>query len=255
MEKQKREMARSIGLEAPVGLGQKPGSDPNAQKGDNSGKTGEQVAQAQQAGAESGRPSGQESGQSGNQSGQQGDQSGGESGQNSPDGQQGGDRQGGSQSGSQSGQSGQSGSQSGGSEFGGQSGSGRGQMAGTGQWTPGESENQGMGMGGPGQGRGGQVQYDDSNKPTFVDTKLQGEKNAGEIIAVMNVDAPALKGESKIEYQKVFTEYRQKADDAISREDIPASLQPMVKDYFDAISPEVFEEATKQNQGSAPAKP
>jgi len=227
MEAQKRDMCRSIGLESPIGLAQSPGAQP----GEASGESGQQNPQG---GGELASQSSSEGNQGGE--GSPGDQ---------PGSRPGGTRPG---SGNQPGSGAMAASQ-GGSEFGGQ-GQGNRQGSGnmTGAWQPGQSEMTGPGMGGPGRGSGGTAPFDDSNKPGFIDTKPPGEKNPGEIIAVMNVDAPALKGESKIEYQQVFTEYRQKADDAMSREDIPASLQPMVRDYFDAISPEVFDTPAGQTQ-------
>ncbi len=116
-------------------------------------------------------------------------------------------------------------------------GQGRGQMR-TGQWQPGATQQWGNGMGGPGRGRGGEAQFDDSNKTGFVDTKPPGVANEGEIIASMSVDGPAQRGDSKVEYQQAFTEYRQKADDSLQRDMIPAGYRGVVRDYFDAISPE-----------------
>lgn len=108
----------------------------------------------------------------------------------------------------------------------------------TGEWQPGQSERSGTGMGGPGRGQGGQAQYDDSVPPQFTDTRPPGAQNPGEIIAVMNVDGPALLGESQIQYQQVFTQYQQRADEAIQRDEIPAGYRNLVKDYMDSISPQ-----------------
>lgn len=151
----------------------------------------------------------------------------------------------GGQQGQREGQRGQGqgqGSGEGGGERSTDQGMGNREGRGSGQWREGYTETQGSGMGGPGRGRGGEIQYDDSVNPRFEDTRPPGVANAGEIIAVMNVEGAAEKGDSKIEYQQVFTEYRQKADDAIQRETIPAGYRTMVRDYFDSISPESFEQ-------------
>ncbi len=219
MEQQKREMARAMGIESKLGLREGTGSKPT-ESGNESGEAGQ----------------GQQSGQSAQGSGQPGES---QMGQQSSQGMQGSQTAAGGSQRSGAGREGMGqGQMSGGSQRGQGAGSGLGSSPQTGPWAPGNTERTGPGMGGPGRGSGGQAPFDDSNQPGFFDTMPPGEKNPGEIIAVMKVDAPALKGESKVQYQQVFTEYRQKADDAISREEIPATLQPMVKDYFDAISPE-----------------
>jgi septal ring factor EnvC (AmiA/AmiB activator) len=125
----------------------------------------------------------------------------------------------------------------------------------TGEWQPGQSERSGTGMGGPGRGRGGQAQYDDSVPPQFTDTRPPGAQNPGEIIAVMNVDGPALKGESQIQYQQVFTEYQQRADEAIQRDEIPAGYRNLVKDYMDSISPQKRGAASSSAAPPPPANP
>ena len=44
-------------------------------------------------------------------------------------------------------------------------------------------------------------------------------------------------GESTVHYAEVYVKYRDAADDAISRQEIPWVYQEHVKNYFDAIRP------------------
>jgi hypothetical protein len=72
----------------------------------------------------------------------------------------------------------------------------------------------------------------------FEDELIQGEKNEGEILAVIEIDAPAVRGESNIQYQEVYTRQAQKAADAMRTNEIPMGYRNAVRDYFEAINPE-----------------
>jgi len=169
-----------------------------------------------------------------NQQGQSG--SAGESGQS-------GQQQSGQQ-GQQAGQQGQQGSQPGGQSQGQCQGEGcdgnhpgECQGSGQGQWREGFSTAESMGTGGPGRGRGTPPQGGLTN-PQFKDEMIKGEKNPGEILAVIEIDAPAVKGESNVRYSEIYRTQQQKAADSMRRNEIPAGYRNFVRDYFDAIHPE-----------------
>lgn len=98
--------------------------------------------------------------------------------------------------------------------------------------------NEGAGSGGGGIGRGGRPPDDGSTALGFTDTFIPGEKKGGEIIAVIQIDAPAPVGESNVQYQNVFNSYQQKASDTLKNDVIPATYRNAVRDYFKAINPE-----------------
>lgn len=217
-----------------------------------------QQGQGQQGQSQQGQQQGQQGqGQQGAQSqpGQQGQQQSGNSSQQQGQGQQGDGQQG---------QSGQSQSQSGGQQSGAQSGQtsngqqskpcsncgssqcqggqcqgqGSNQGNGQGQWNSQMNPNEGAGSGGGGIGRGGRPPDDGSTALGFTDTFIPGEKKGGEIIAVIQIDAPAPVGESNVQYQNVFNSYQQKASDTLKNDVIPATYRSAVRDYFKAINPE-----------------
>ncbi len=232
------------------------------QQSGQSGKQGQpnQQGQGQQGQNQQGRQQGQQGqGQQGAQSqpGQQGQQQGGNSSQQQNGGPQQGDGQQG-QSGQQSSQSsGQQSTAQSGQTIGGkpcsncgssqcQGGSqcqngGQGQQPGSngqGQWNSQMNPNEGAGSGGGGIGRGGRPPDDGSTALGFTDTFIPGEKKGGEIIAVIQIDAPAPVGESNVQYQNVFNSYQQKASDTLKNDVIPATYRSAVRDYFRAINPE-----------------
>jgi hypothetical protein len=168
----------------------------------------------QQSGQQSQNPGTQsQSGQQGQQGGQQGQQQGNQQGQGQGQGE---------------GQQGQ-GQQPG-------QGQGQGQGQGEGGWQQNWSAAQSM-SGGGGQGGGprpnsGLVNVD------FVDEMIRGEKNEGEILAVIEIDAPAARGESSVQYQEVYTRQAQRAADAMRTNEIPMGYRNAVREYFEAINPE-----------------
>ncbi len=66
---------------------------------------------------------------------------------------------------------------------------------------------------------------------------IRGEKNEGEILAVIEIDAPAEKGESNVRYQQLYDTQAQKAADSIRQTEIPLGYRNAVRDYFEAINP------------------
>ena len=81
--------------------------------------------------------------------------------------------------------------------------------------------NEGQGSGAGGRGRGGKPPDDGSEAIGFSDTLIPGQKNDGEIIAVIQIDAPAPVGESNVQYKNVYNAYQQKASDTMKNDVIP----------------------------------
>ena len=115
-------------------------------------------------------------------------------------------------------------------------GSRPGNTAGQSDWKEGINESSSLGSGGPGRGEGGQVPHGGDGNFDFKDEFIPGQKNEGQIIAVIEIDAPAPRGESNVSYTRVPQEYRQKAADAITDNEIPAGMRNSVRDYFEAIN-------------------
>lgn len=94
------------------------------------------------------------------------------------------------------------------------------------------------GTGKNGMGKGGSPPINKDEKTSFKDTKIAAENNAGKIIGAYSFSEKALKGESSAEYQNAYLEYRQRAEDTISKETIPAIYKDHIRNYFDSITPQ-----------------
>ena len=91
--------------------------------------------------------------------------------------------------------------------------------------------------GGGGQGNGPVA--DAGYQPVqFSDTLIRGEANEGEILAVIEIDAPATKGESNVKYQQLYDTQAQRAADSMRQNEIPMGYRNAVRDYFEAINPQ-----------------
>jgi hypothetical protein len=159
-----------------------------------------------------------------------------------------GGQSGGQQAQGQGGQQGQNSGQSGGQPCGhsncppgqcqgggqGQQGQGQGQ----GQFAQGAPEGQGQGSGGPGRGQGGNPPDAGLVEVDFLDEMIRGEKNDGEILAVIEIDAPALKGESNVRYTQIYNTRMQNNADAMRQNEIPLGYRNAVRNYFEAINPQ-----------------
>lgn len=210
------------------------------QQGGQQGQRGQQQQQPGGQGQQQGQQGGQQQqdGGAGNQSGPQGQQGSqdGSGGQGQGQTRQQGD---GANTGQSSQCQGQGDGQCQGQGGGQRQGQGQGKHPGQGQFSPNFSPNEGRGSGPGGRGRGGNVPDDGSLAIGFVDSLIQGEKNEnGEIIAVIEIDAPAPVGESNVRYQKVFNAFQQRAADTMRNDTIPASYRDAVRGYFQAINPE-----------------
>ncbi len=133
-------------------------------------------------------------------------------------------------------------------------GQGRGKGAyGTSPWRPGDSRNQGLGMGGPGIGRGGKAPVEETDT-TLNPDKLPVNFHAGPLLGVLPVDGQSLKGESGITTTggELF-EYKQAAEDALTKERVPLPFRYQVRAYFNALESEapssVENGATAQTDG------
>jgi len=104
------------------------------------------------------------------------------------------------------------------------------------QFREGDNENLGPGMGGPGRGMGGIPQFKET--PTqFQPSKARMKLDKGDIIGVVKVWGPQVKGEASAKFEQTYLEYRQSAEDSMTRENIPLEYRTLVRDYFDAIRP------------------
>ncbi len=113
----------------------------------------------------------------------------------------------------------------------------QGQGQGQGDWKQGDPNQQGQGSGGPGQGQGGEPPDAGLIDVDFTDEMIHGQKNKGEILAVIEVDAPAVRGESSVKYHQIYDTQAQKAADSMRQNEIPLGYRNAVKDYFEAINP------------------
>ncbi len=105
---------------------------------------------------------------------------------------------------------------------------------GTGPWRPGDSRKQGNGMGGPGIGRGGQAQFADDDAKTHI-SKLKGQFGSGKTLGVLPVDGSSIKGQSVIQVNEAIVEYRQAAEEALTKERVPLPYRYQVRAYFNAL--------------------
>ena len=112
----------------------------------------------------------------------------------------------------------------------------------------GETDKIGAGIGGPGRGRGGKAPLNPDAQTSFKDSKIAGQKGQGKIIGVFFVNDRPIKGESKVEFENVYLEYLQKAEDSLSREIIPVTYKNYIRDYFDSINPQNLSGATEEKK-------
>jgi hypothetical protein len=70
------------------------------------------------------------------------------------------------------------------------------------------------------------------------DLELAGQPSEGGRSVPVESELDVKKGESVVPYEEIYVKYRDAADDAISRTNIPWTYREHVKNYFDAIRPE-----------------
>jgi len=68
---------------------------------------------------------------------------------------------------------------------------------------------------------------------------------------MVKVEGDQMKGESKLQYEQTYIQYEQAAEDTLSREPMPREYQNIVKDYFDAIKPEMEKKSATADQVTA----
>ncbi|MFB3789096.1 MAG: hypothetical protein ACE15F_22280 [bacterium] len=131
-------------------------------------------------------------------------------------------------------------------------GQGKGKGAyGTSPWRPGDSRNQGLGMGGPGIGRGGKAPAEET-ETTLRPDKLPANFHAGPLLGVLPVDGQSLKGESGIiTTGGELLEYKQAAEDALTKERVPLPFRYQVRAYFNAIESEAASSSASGSQTQA----
>lgn len=102
-------------------------------------------------------------------------------------------------------------------------------------WRAGDSTGRrGPGMGGPGQGRGGQAPFEQTDTQ-FNKEMLPGQMGQGPLQGMLPFNGPALPGESSIDFSNVVMQAEQQAEDALSKERIPAAVKNQVRSYFDSL--------------------
>jgi hypothetical protein len=105
-----------------------------------------------------------------------------------------------------------------------------------GKFREGDTDKFGPGMGGPGHGAGGIPGFQET--PTqFQPTKARMKMDKGDIIGAIRVWGPQVKGDADVKFEETYFQYRQSAEDTLSRENIPLEYRTLVRDYFDAIRP------------------
>lgn len=105
---------------------------------------------------------------------------------------------------------------------------------GTGPWKPGDTDKQGNGMGGPGIGRGGWANFADDEVSMEI-SKLKGQFGNGKTLGVLPVDGASIKGQSTITTDEALVEYRQAAEEALTKERVPLPYRYQVRAYFNSL--------------------
>ncbi|MDP8245861.1 MAG: hypothetical protein P9L94_17390 [Candidatus Hinthialibacter antarcticus] len=123
-------------------------------------------------------------------------------------------------------------------------GSKLGQFAKTGPWKPGESRNQGVGMGGPGIGRGGKAPFEDTDFTMTAD-QLRAKLQRGPVAGILPVDGQSVLTDSTVTVEETLFEYRQAAEDALNKEQIPVAYRHHVRAYFESLNPSASRDAAQ----------
>lgn len=122
------------------------------------------------------------------------------------------------------------------------------------QWQAGEKRERGSGMGGPGMGMGGQARVA-PDQVGFKPDKVKGQTQPGKILTSIQIKGDQTPGQSNVQYQEAYTEYRQMTEDTLEREAMPLEYKNLVSDYFDSIKPEVGAEQKPADSSAAPPEP
>jgi hypothetical protein len=111
-----------------------------------------------------------------------------------------------------------------------------GQMAGTGQWKPGDNQDQGAGMGGPGRGEGGNAPYAPAPFGVKSEVSKSHDDDDGRVIASTLIKSESLKGESKAEIQKIVESETKEATDEVDQQRVSRQAQRAVREYFQSMA-------------------
>ncbi len=130
------------------------------------------------------------------------------------------------------------------------SGNGTGGAPGTGGWKAGPTDKMSSGgMGGAGIGRGGRAPFSDT-QTAFQEMKLRGNFNQAPFLGAISVDGESMKNSSSKELQEAFFEYKQAAEDALTKEKIPIPYQYQVRAYFDSLQGTITERVSETENSS-----
>lgn len=112
-------------------------------------------------------------------------------------------------------------------------------MEGMGQGGKGKGKGgKGGGMGGPGRGRGGEVGELPDPNVDFEPSKIKGMQDKAKPLGLFFTRGAGKKGKSKVKAVEVVREFRQAAEDALTKERIPAGYKNYIRQYFNTIEPE-----------------
>lgn len=99
-----------------------------------------------------------------------------------------------------------------------------------------------MGGGAPGEDTAKVAEEYETRAPIPIgqrdNLELEGQASEGGRTVPVESELDLKKGESAVPYEEIYVKYRDAADDAVSRANIPWTYREHVKNYFDAIRPE-----------------
>lgn len=114
----------------------------------------------------------------------------------------------------------------------------------TGPWKPGDSRKQGNGMGGPGIGRGGKAPFEDTDFQMTAD-QLKAKLQRGPVAGILPIDGQSVLTDSIVTVEETLFEYRQAAEDALNKEQIPVAYRNHVRAYFESLNPTAGNDAAE----------
>jgi len=118
----------------------------------------------------------------------------------------------------------------------------------------GKTDEFGPGMKGAGRGAGGRAPIEET--PTKMQKTMARMKlDKGDVLGVVRVMGPQIKGKATEKFEKVYIEYRQSAEEALARENVPLEYRTLVRDYFDAIRPATAAKKPRAVSGESNSPP
>jgi len=117
----------------------------------------------------------------------------------------------------------------------------KGGAQGKGGWKAGPTDKMSNGgMRGAGIGRGGQAPFQDTDTD-FQQAMAKSQFNPGPILGTISVDGESLNNQSTVQVNEALFEYKQAAEDALTKEKIPIPYQFQVRTYFNTLHAEDLE--------------